>query len=812
MADNSLPSSGLLELQSQQRDLIDTIDKLRSLGVGGIVDLPQIIVVGDQSSGKSSVLEAISQLKFPSKDGICTRFATQLSLRRSSSPTVKVYIESTGTEYHDLPPFDDTDFDNDKVAHIIEQAKEVMSAKIGQDGISEDILHIEVSGPNMCPLTLVDLPGFYNSETRDQSANGIAIVERLANRYMAQKSSIILTVVSAKYDMALQTVSNRVLQHDPHGLRTMGIITKADFIRANSHFLSLALNEETRYKYALGWHVLRNRTEDEGDISNEERDANEENLFQTAVWQHFPQNKKGIKALRQRLSKALYEHIKKNMPGLLEEIKSQIKTRQAKLEKLGAARSTHQELRQYLTSISKKFGSLADDAIRGYYTDDFFNVTESQAYHMSAGELERIHKLRALVRDLNCVFYETMVTRGHSRAIIDPENTLVNSAAHRGRTPNPPKALEPWLGNYAAAEPQPVPLEELLNQVDERATINRGTEFPGSINDGLAVREFKEQSSRWKDIASDHIDVVVDVSQSFVESLLSHIVGSDRHSCNAIMTEVVERFFEERRGVLRTKLDELLRHYKYGFPQPLESEFRARMMHLYRTRQLAYMMDDIVGGRSQSSYNSIYVLEKMMICYDMSLKIFTDNIIILAIENCLVCELPNILEPNMVNTLTDEKIKELVSERPEVTEEREQLKKGLAALKEGLLACRRHRPLEGRGMFIPTPFQKCTELTSGLEGYSRLTPEPSRTSDTHLRAPSTPLQHRRNVSSPSSSFSPPSEPVTPDWRVESPVPGRSRNSGSARPSKTETIRRGGHVQVPEVQVAGEEVGEEEEEL
>lgn len=81
----------------------------------------------------------------------------------------------------------------------------------------------------------------------------------------------------------------------------------------------------------------------------------------------------------------------------------------------------------------------------------------------------------------------------------------------------------------------------------------------------------------------------------------------------------------------------------------------------------------------------------------MSLKIFTDNIIILAIENCLICELPSILEPNMVNSMNDDQIKELVAERTEVTEERARLQKELTALQEGLKACRRHRVLEPTG-------------------------------------------------------------------------------------------------------------------
>lgn len=80
-------------LQSKDhRDLLDIIDNLRSQGINRFVDLPQIIVCGDRSAGKSSVLEAISHMSFPAKDNLCTRFATELILRRSVSMGVKVHI------------------------------------------------------------------------------------------------------------------------------------------------------------------------------------------------------------------------------------------------------------------------------------------------------------------------------------------------------------------------------------------------------------------------------------------------------------------------------------------------------------------------------------------------------------------------------------------------------------------------------------------------------------------------------------------------------------------------------------------------
>ncbi len=80
-------------LQSRDHSvLLDVIDLLRSQGVSHYVPLPQLIVCGDQSSGKSSVLEAVSGVRFPTKDNLCTRFATELILRRGLKANVSVGI------------------------------------------------------------------------------------------------------------------------------------------------------------------------------------------------------------------------------------------------------------------------------------------------------------------------------------------------------------------------------------------------------------------------------------------------------------------------------------------------------------------------------------------------------------------------------------------------------------------------------------------------------------------------------------------------------------------------------------------------
>ncbi|KAK4870797.1 hypothetical protein LT330_000034 [Penicillium expansum] len=67
--------------------LLDKIDRLLACNLGEYVNLPQLVVVGDQSSGKSSVLEGLTKLPFPRDSGLCTRFATHIIFRRIKADT-----------------------------------------------------------------------------------------------------------------------------------------------------------------------------------------------------------------------------------------------------------------------------------------------------------------------------------------------------------------------------------------------------------------------------------------------------------------------------------------------------------------------------------------------------------------------------------------------------------------------------------------------------------------------------------------------------------------------------------------------------
>jgi GTP-binding protein EngB required for normal cell division len=645
-----LDSVALEDLKAEQRSLLDTVDNLRRLGVSDLVDLPQIVVVGDQSAGKSSVLEAISRVRFPAKEGTCTRFATELILRKTEDVKIEVdIIQATWPDNNSLSEvaFKETRFSKDDISQLIEIAKQDMGVGDGPTEFSENVLRIAISGPEMIPLTLVDLPGFYHGSGPKQSQASASIVNRLAKKYMRHKNTIILAVMSANYNMELQSVIEEARKCDPEGERTMGIITKPDCVPSPSErrrYVDLANNEVKEYRLRLGWHVLRNRGEDDAEAEDDVRDANEESFFSQGVWSDVQRRNRGIKELRKKLSKTLVEHISRCMPGLVAEIEEKRLICQDQLSKLGQPRSSPGELRAYLSNIFAGFRAISLDAIRGQYSDPFFGSlfphddalnlvsTDFGFVSESACDETRSKKLRGYVRDLNRVFDAVMRNRGHKLVITEkPPNNTVPLDRHL-------KQLKDW--KYKFSRPGKTSLSDLKKQVRPVASINQGIEFPGIPNNQIALELFREQIKPWRGIASHHIEIVTNLTKSFVEQLMTHLVGSDQKTLNAILRLQVDPFFEKTRDDMDKKLEELLVHYETGYPQPLAHDssttltlrekhrgsFRNKLLSAERQSgfgtTLTALMEVVFeegSDEDEDDFEVEYLIEMMLAYYNVSL-------------------------------------------------------------------------------------------------------------------------------------------------------------------------------------------------
>lgn len=208
MSSTTFENESLDQLQApEQTELLDAIDKLRDQGLGHHnISLPQLIVCGEQSSGKSSVLEGLTRLRFPTKEGLCTKFATELVLRKNATVSITCAIvpgrDRTQAEKTKLCEFERAfssaeDFAFPKLLADAEKSME-KAAKANRGPFFEDVLQIRYSGPDLPSLTIVDLPGIIQTHTSGPRA--VQTVRGLVEGYMEDKRSIILAVVSAKND------------------------------------------------------------------------------------------------------------------------------------------------------------------------------------------------------------------------------------------------------------------------------------------------------------------------------------------------------------------------------------------------------------------------------------------------------------------------------------------------------------------------------------------------------------------------------------------------------------------------------------
>ena len=97
-------TASLDALQSEeQRKVLNVIGSLCQYGLDSVISLPELVVCGDQSSGKSSVLEAFTEIPFHRKEDLCTRFATEIILRRAPMSSITTRIVPDEARHNERP-------------------------------------------------------------------------------------------------------------------------------------------------------------------------------------------------------------------------------------------------------------------------------------------------------------------------------------------------------------------------------------------------------------------------------------------------------------------------------------------------------------------------------------------------------------------------------------------------------------------------------------------------------------------------------------------------------------------------------------
>ncbi|KAF2307383.1 hypothetical protein GH714_026775 [Hevea brasiliensis] len=246
------------------RPLLDAVDKLRHLMVmkEGI-QLPTIVVVGDQSSGKSSVLESLAGINLPRGQGICTRVPLVMRLQHHPSLAPELFLEFNGKIVHT---------DEARVADAINAATDEIAGD--GKGISNTPLTLVVKKKGVPDLTMIDLPGITRVPVHGQPADIYEQIAGIIMGYIRPEESIILNVLSATVDFPTCESIRMSQQVDKTGERTLAVVTKSD--KAPEGLLEKVTADDVNI--GLGYVCVRNRI---GEESYEDARKEEAKLFRS---------------------------------------------------------------------------------------------------------------------------------------------------------------------------------------------------------------------------------------------------------------------------------------------------------------------------------------------------------------------------------------------------------------------------------------------------------------------------------------------------------------------------------------------------
>ncbi|KAF9080697.1 hypothetical protein BGX23_001790 [Mortierella sp. AD031] len=332
---------------SGYQSVIDNINKVHSHGLTHKLSIPQMAIIGDQSSGKSSVLEAITKLSFPRDKGMCTRFATLVNLRRN--PALQEDVLSARIDGEDAFNSLYSVIKAPMTFHgVIKEAVTKLCGGPGGRVISEKVLELTLSGPTQSPLTIIDLPGFINTTLNAQDASLPDTIHAINSRYIKEPRTIILAVVQANVDLNTSKALSEAGKYDPEGDRTIPIVTKPDRIDNGLHpdWIDVILNRSKTMK--LGYLVMRNTGYEDANKTWDEARREEDKFFESDPWNAVAADRKGRVAVRKFLGNVLYEHISRELPALKREVDAALDSFKRDLKAMGNPIATTDEARDKL--------------------------------------------------------------------------------------------------------------------------------------------------------------------------------------------------------------------------------------------------------------------------------------------------------------------------------------------------------------------------------------------------------------------------------------------------------------------------------
>ena len=350
--------SGLREalISSTAGKLVARLEEIKSVIQGDVkLSFPQIIVVGSESSGKSSVLERIAMMEFfPKGEDITTRMPVKLKMEHQSPEEMEQFkiknkLENDNSEAYiklsytssrsviEAPGIFHPGNIKENVKKYMEQAVQTING--GVSGIISDVLTIHIFSTLVPNLTLVDLPGIISARYPNEPEDMKKQTKDLVKKYLMEQDTLVLAIVTAT-ERIRNSVSIGLVQQYRKESQTIGVLTKSDLFHHTNRSdpveeLKKKLDGKSSDFIELenGYFATRNRDSKDGLKSLTDAAEEERQFFK----KYFPNHSSstGSDALIKRIVEMICNYVKKtwlkSALASLESSKTKIKLEESKL-------------------------------------------------------------------------------------------------------------------------------------------------------------------------------------------------------------------------------------------------------------------------------------------------------------------------------------------------------------------------------------------------------------------------------------------------------------------------------------------------
>ncbi|KAI1819092.1 Dynamin central region-domain-containing protein [Xylaria intraflava] len=494
-------------------DLLRVVNQLQDLVFNTIgsdsLDLPQIVVVGSQSAGKSSVLENIVGRDFlPRGSGIVTRRPLILQLinvdEDTSEPDVHAAYRnptqarrSEWAEFHHIPSRRFTDF-----ADVKREIENETSRVAGSNkGINRQPINLKIYSPHVLNLTLVDLPGLTKVPIGDQPADIEKQTRALISEYIAKPNSIVLAVSPANVDLVNSEALKLARHVDPLGRRTIGVLTKVDLMDHGTNALDILSGRV--YPLKLGFVGVVNRSQQDIQGNRPMEDALK---AEAEFFRHHPAYRNiaqrcGTQFLAKTLNQTLMSHIRERLPDIKARLNTLMGQTQQELASYGDMHFSGKEHRgSMILQLMTRFATSFISSIDG-------TSTEISTKELSGGA--RIYYI------FNSVF-------GSSLESIDPTSNLsaldIRTAIRNSTGPRP-SLFVPEMAFDLLVKPQ-IKLLEMPSQRCVELVYEELIKICHTCGSTELTR-YPRLQAKLIEVVSDLLRERLGPASSYVESLIS---------------------------------------------------------------------------------------------------------------------------------------------------------------------------------------------------------------------------------------------------------------------------------------------------